>query len=166
MRPPRLRFAHCPQFRCYHISMFHFFQRFTVPGLFAFILVPPIIVDGVCHPPQPRLVLGKFKNILRGKILVAVGRRIAQWLQKSRCHQHRNVVWKAIQQPARLLRADPRRQMSMDHEKTMLIISHNFVVTVSTRRSTHLSYLVTHSNGTHRRQYFGFASRHRRTRST
>jgi len=70
------------------------------------ILLLPMLVYGRRHLDEPRPVFGKFQNIRRGKILRAVWRWIAQWLEQPGMNQRRNIVRLAVQHPARLFRRE------------------------------------------------------------
>jgi hypothetical protein len=87
-------------------------QRYLGIVLFGGILFLPMLVDCVCDLRKPRPVLGLFHHLGGGKKLDAVRRRIAERLEQARSHKNRHVVWLAIQNPRRLLRREPCRQLA------------------------------------------------------
>lgn len=81
-------------------------------------------VDCGCHPDQPGSVFGNFQKVRRGKILGAIGRRVAQRLEHPGMNQRRDVVRLAIEHPARLFRREAEGQLTEQQQKPMLVVFH------------------------------------------
>lgn len=83
-----------------------------------------MLIDSRCHLDQPSAVLGNFQKVSRGKILRAIGRRIAERLKHPGMNKRRNVVRLAVQHPARLFRRQAEGQLTEQRQKPMLIVFH------------------------------------------
>jgi hypothetical protein len=91
---------------------------------FPAVLVLPMCVNGSGHFYKPGAVLGDFQKVTSGKILCAVGRRIAKRLDKAGMDEGRNVVGLAVQHPASLFRRQADRQLAEQRQEPDLIVFH------------------------------------------
>lgn len=92
--------------------------------LFAGVLVLPVLANGVADLDQPSAVFCQFQNVRRGKILAAIGRRIAQRLEQPGVDQRGDVVRLAVQHPARLLRREAGGQLAEQRQEPSLFFFH------------------------------------------
>lgn len=91
---------------------------------FAGILVLPMLANGVADFDQPSTVFRQFQNVRRGKILAAIGRRIAQRLEQPGIEQRGDVMRLAVQHPARLLRREAGGQLTEQRQEPGLFFFH------------------------------------------
>jgi hypothetical protein len=82
------------------------------------VLLLPVCVNGRCHFDQPRAVFGSFQKVCRGRILGAVRRGVAKWLEQAAMDQRGNILRLAIEDPSRLLRIQSNGQLTEQGQKS------------------------------------------------
>ena len=94
---------------------------------FGGVLSPPVIVNGVGDPSEPRHVFAPFQNELGGKVFHAIRWRIANGFQQFCGDEGRDVVVAAVEEPGDLLRGEPRLRLPQHGKESAFHVVHSLV---------------------------------------
>ena len=113
----------------------------------AFLVFPvPMLADRVCHFCQPGTILHQFHDLLRGEVLDAILRGIAQRLEQSGRNKNRHIMRLAAKHPGSLFHGKPGRGLPDQRQELMLLLFHTHCLCANRSRPRQLQPLVTTSN--------------------